>query len=237
MKKEIYGIIYKTTCIPNGKIYIGQTTCLYKTWYLGSGIKLKDAIQKYGRNNFKREILIECYNQIELDEWEYLFIWEYDSQNPKIGYNIANGSVLGAIGEMHPSKLPEVREKISKANKGKIRSVESRVNISNSHKGIKLSEDHKLKIGLSVKGKKRSDETKKKMSESRKGEKRSDETKRKIRDAKSKPILQYSKEGIFIKEFPSANEAARQIGIFSQNINTCCIGRLKTSGGFIWKYK
>ena len=53
----------------------------------------------------------------------------------------------------------------------------------------------------------------------------------------SKSILQYSKENIFIREWESAHMAANAINIYQPNITSCCTGKLRTSGGFIWKYK
>lgn len=44
--------IYITTNLINGKIYIGQSIHSNKN-YLGSGVKLKKAIDKYGTENFK----------------------------------------------------------------------------------------------------------------------------------------------------------------------------------------
>ena len=51
------------------------------------------------------------------------------------------------------------------------------------------------------------------------------------------PIIQYSKSGDFIREWPSGQEVKRVLGISNSNINSCCKGKLKSSGGFIWKYK
>ena len=51
------------------------------------------------------------------------------------------------------------------------------------------------------------------------------------------PILQFSKDGEFIKEWQSAREAQRKLGIAQQSICACCQGKLKSAGGFIWKYK
>lgn len=53
---------------------------------------------------------------------------------------------------------------------------------------------------------------------------------------KSKPVLQFTLDGEFIKTYPSAKEAERQTGINRTSISYCCNGKLKTAGGFIWKF-
>ena len=53
---------------------------------------------------------------------------------------------------------------------------------------------------------------------------------------RSIPILQFTKSGEFIKEWPSTREAGRQLGIFQQSICQCCKGRCKSAGGFVWRY-
>ena len=53
---------------------------------------------------------------------------------------------------------------------------------------------------------------------------------------RSIPILQFSKDGTLIKEWPSLNEAGRQLGIAQQNICACLKGRYKSAGGFVWRY-
>lgn len=57
--------------------------------------------------------------------------------------------------------------------------------------------------------------------------------------ALSKPVMQYTLDMIFIKEYPSAAEASRQTGINHTNIIGCCNGKYgyKSAGGYIWKYK
>ena len=50
------------------------------------------------------------------------------------------------------------------------------------------------------------------------------------------PILQFAKDGTFMKEWPSAREAFRQLGIAPQSICQCCKGRNKSAGGFVWTY-
>ena len=60
---------------------------------------------------------------------------------------------------------------------------------------------------------------------------------KRVGDSRSKPILQYSKSGEFIKELPSSREAERILGIANQHIIACCKGKRKSSGGFVWRYK
>lgn len=57
------------------------------------------------------------------------------------------------------------------------------------------------------------------------------------RECVNKPVLQFFKNGVFIKEFISLNQAERETNISSETISRCCRGKLKTSGGYIWKYK
>ena len=52
----------------------------------------------------------------------------------------------------------------------------------------------------------------------------------------SKPILQFSKSGEFINEWPSAKEAECQLGISHSHICKCLKGRYKSAGGFVWRY-
>ena len=53
-------------------------------------------------------------------------------------------------------------------------------------------------------------------------------------EKQSIPIIQLTKSGEFIKEWSSAREAARQLGI--SNICNCLKGRKKSAGGFVWRY-
>lgn len=82
---------------------------------------------------------------------------------------------LGPLSEKHKLSISiavsksnssiEVREKLSKANKGKVRSFEQRERIANGHKGRKLSEETKRKIAEKARGRKHSEEHKRKISE------------------------------------------------------------------------
>lgn len=157
--------IYRITNNINGKNYIGQHK--YKKLndeYTGSGIHIKRAIKKYGKENFTKEILYSRILNKETADSMEIFAIKKERALGKAEYNIANGGQGGDLG-------PNVRRKISEAKKGKKRKP--------------LSEEHKRKISEANKGKKRkpfSEETRRKMSEAKKG--MSEETKRKISEAK-----------------------------------------------------
>ena len=52
----------------------------------------------------------------------------------------------------------------------------------------------------------------------------------------SKPVLQYTLDGEFVGEWPSARECGRN-GFNQGSVSACCRGELKTHKGYIWKYK
>lgn len=83
-------IIYKTTNQVNGKIYVGQHFTSADDGYLGSGKILKQAIKKYGKENFVRESIEFC-NPDTLDEREVYWIDALSATNTEIGYNISLG--------------------------------------------------------------------------------------------------------------------------------------------------
>ena len=53
---------------------------------------------------------------------------------------------------------------------------------------------------------------------------------------RSEPVLQFSKEGVFISEYPSAAEAERQTNIDHSNIIKCCLNKRKSAGDYIWRF-
>lgn len=63
----MFYLIYKITNILDGKYYIGAHKTLDKDdGYMGSGVMIKRAIEKYGAKNFKKEILCECSSSSEM---------------------------------------------------------------------------------------------------------------------------------------------------------------------------
>ena len=64
----------------------------------------------------------------------------------------------------------------------------------------------------------------------------SEERKIKIGKANSKPVVALDSDGNDVKEYPSAAEAGRQLGVNYKNICLCCYGLRKTCGGYGWRH-
>lgn len=120
-------VIYKTINLVNGKFYIGQDS-KNDSNYLGSGSLIKKAIKKYGRENFKKEILEHCQTKEELNKREIYWIEKLNTIEE--GYNITTGGE-GTVGY-----------KFTEEQKNKM---------SQSHKGKKLTNEHKENIGIASK--------------------------------------------------------------------------------------
>src|SRR5580658_6339316 len=112
-------LIYKLINKANNKIYIGQTwETIKERWDHGWGYKtcryLQSAIDKYGKDNFRYEIITVAHTQEIADYWEIYFIEQYNSRDHNVGYNLRGG---GSRGKFHHTE--ETKKKISKAKKGK----------------------------------------------------------------------------------------------------------------------
>lgn len=56
-------------------------------------------------------------------------------------------------------------------------------------------------------------------------------------EARSKAVVQYTTDGVFMAEYSSLAEAERVTGIFQSNICQACRGKYKTAGGYLWCYE
>jgi len=94
------GIIYKYT-FPDGKVYIGQTRNPEKRKRDHLDPKIGptntgfwEAYQRFGTYEYEVIREIECENEDELidllNRWESGYIYQYNSDNPKYGYNRAS---------------------------------------------------------------------------------------------------------------------------------------------------
>lgn len=156
--KGILGGIYKITCLPTGKIYVGSSINIRSRWesHIGElkrnkhrNLYLQRAWNKYGKENFKFEI-IEIVNPNLLMERELYWFKNSNCCNPKIGFNIGTYPERPMLGRNHSKKT---KLKMSMSGKRKIFTKEHKLNISLSSKGKKKSKTHiennrKAQIGL-----------------------------------------------------------------------------------------
>lgn len=132
-----YFIIYKITNNVNGKLYVGKhETNKIDDSYFGSGVVLKQAINKYGTNNFKKEILEYCDNKENLNEREVYWIKELNTICPN-GYNINKGGKGGDNFTNNPNK-EKILENLKTLNIGRKASNETKVNMSKKRLGVKI---------------------------------------------------------------------------------------------------
>lgn len=91
----MYGYIYKVTNCINGKIYVGQKKAeKFVEHYYGSGKLILHAIEKYGKENFTREVLQWCESLKELNDAEVFWIEKLNSRTDGNGYNFMENIIL-----------------------------------------------------------------------------------------------------------------------------------------------
>lgn len=94
---NVHHIIYKITNRINGRYYIGQhITNNPLDAYMGSGLLLKRAQHKYGRDNFRKTILFDFATKKEMDDKERELVNEETcvQYNPSC-YNLVSGGSGG----------------------------------------------------------------------------------------------------------------------------------------------
>lgn len=233
MSDRNYCVYIHTT--PSGKVYIGITgQDPIIRWHYGNGYRHNDyffkAIQKYGWENIKHEILFTDLIKEEAEQKEIELIKQYKSNERKFGYNIeSGGNATGKISE-------QSKEKMRIAKLGKKLSEETKRKLSVIRKGRKLSQYNLQRLIESHLHKKLSEETKRKISEAHKGKKANENSIMKMREARRKEVGQYSLNGDLIKTFSSVREVQRVLGFEVSQISRACNGIQKTSKGYIWKY-
>lgn len=145
-------IIYKTTNLINGKIYIGKDSKLRST-YLGSGIILRRAIAKYGKENFKKEILERCSSIEQLNEKEKYWIYKLNSNNKDIGYNLTEGGDGGnTYTFLSIDRKKRRREELKLAAQQFNSSEEGKKFLSENSKKMWRNENHRALISKMMTG-------------------------------------------------------------------------------------
>lgn len=241
----------------NNKVYIGYTSYnASERWgvngrrYLAKkGDKYRHsrfayAIQKYGWDNFEHIIIRDDIDTIEeAHRLECELISKHNATDEKFGYNMTYGGE-GTKGKRHTEetklKISIARQHITEETReryresAKNRSCETLKKMSEAHKGCTVWNKGKTNIY--------SAETLKKMSESASqrtgennafyGKKHSAETKEKISSANSKQVCCVETNECF----SSVKQASEIMGINRHCISGVLCGRLKTAGGFHWRY-
>jgi group I intron endonuclease len=137
-----------------------------------------------------------------------------------MGCNLVN-STDGGDGLLNPNEA--TRNKMSESRRGKIQSDETRKRQSIAQRGKIVSEVTCKRLSESTRGKPKSEQHRRRMSETR---------------PNKRAILQYDSFGHFIRQWDSARQAGRELGINQSHIGKCCkrYKSYKTLGGCIWRY-
>jgi hypothetical protein len=164
-------IIYKTTNLLNGRYYIGmhETACV-DDGYLGSGRRIKAEIKKYGRENFKREVIKELDTRQEMIEAEAALVTEDLRQDP-LCLNLKNGGSGGQDKSVAVAnwQSEEYRQSQAEGLRQKWQSDENYRLTTVAHSSETMRQTHaagKIKYDTFT-GRKHSEETKQKMRESK----------------------------------------------------------------------
>jgi len=149
-------IIYKVTNKITGKCYIGQTVqSLQRRWYKhlhdNRCPAMRDALKKYGEDNFTIEVIDTAETIEELNEKEVYWISFFDSLAPN-GYNLQSGGKNCRCAESTKQKLSKLNSGESNPNWGIPRNEETRRKVSESRKGISFTAEHRQHLSDSHKG-------------------------------------------------------------------------------------
>lgn len=180
--------IYRITCLPNGRIYIGSAKCFKTRLSLHisqlNALKhgnphLQNAWTKHGPDNFNFEIveLCECAALLAREQ-VYL-----DSVPKQTRFNIC--AIAGSSFGLKRSQ--ETRDKLRAAKIGKKISNAHREALSLSHKGLKMTQVTIERMRLAQSN--RSEEWRRRLSEVAKGRIFSESTIEKLRLARRRRII------------------------------------------------
>lgn len=185
----MYGIVYITTNLINGKRYVGKHKTNNTNFdnYLGSGKLISHSIKKHGKENFTRDIIDIAYSLKDLNDKEKFWIEYFNAVESDDFYNIASGGDGGIIYKEHPRGMLGKKHSEHKKEKQRIlmkklnedgivgtnwknghprgmlnknHTQETKNKISKSSKGVKKPLDHGLKVSMANKGKKLTEEHK-----------------------------------------------------------------------------
>lgn len=163
---EPFGFVYITVNKINGKRYVGQKQFNSErgNWknYLGSGIAIKKAMNKYGKENFYKNIVSFAFSQEELNKQEQDLINFLNAVNSDNYYNLSNGQYDCPWNSFSDEKKEIVRKKIkehsfwnvaTEEDKQKMKEKIKKCGKDNPFFGKQHTEETKKKISIANKGK------------------------------------------------------------------------------------
>lgn len=254
--------VYEITNLVNGKKYIGKRSCkcsIEYDNYMGSGTLLKKAFDKYGIENFRKEVLFICESEehayakewIEilkirtLKNWDDYYNIAYGGEGVMTGRIPWNKGKKGVYSKDHLEKLINSHRGQKAWNKGVAVSDEQKARQREKMLGRTHSDETKAKLSKLAKGRKLTEYQKYKLSESLKGKKKgemSDSHKSAISKAlKGKmpknieKIKGSNKKRVVclndLSIFESMESAKKHINHKSySSISQCCRGKRKSAG-------
>jgi len=166
----MFGYIYETTNLVNGKTYIGKKKGDFDSTYYGSGTILQRALEKYGKENFEVIMLSVYDTEHELNDAEVMFI---ETRNPT--YNIAKGGEGGDT--LARADEEYKREIVAKRNQGLKNAWSNCSEEQRKQWGENISKSKKGKATLPD-GYRHSEEVKQRIRESNRNVTKSDEWKK-----------------------------------------------------------
>jgi group I intron endonuclease len=216
---------------PKGRIYIGQGVDLdrrlrdYSKLDCKGQPRLHASLVKYGFSEHIFEIIEQCKVEdlnIRERHWQ-----DFYNVLSKSGMNCRlTGTVdrSGYVSKESTKKRVNNLKQFYKTPQGsevKARTVANRKAFNQTPEGIEMLARKAANMNYSTFQKRKTSTT--------------DWEARSIKNRKA--IYQYSKTGILIQEWTSAKEAGETLAINKGSITTCCKEKVKSAGGFIWKYK
>lgn len=262
-----YFYLYKIINKINNNFYYGvhQTLNLNDN-YMGSGFRLRDAYNKYGKQNFKKIILEWFDTESEMYRREKEIV-NYHLVESSDCYNLREGGYGGSISRIGIKTVGMKGEKHPFYNKKRPEHSERMKGVGNPRYGKFCSESTKQKISKANRGRKHSEEVNK--SKGRSGSQNAqygnpgpnlgkhwitngieeksvfiDDTfimpdgwKRGSKSKNTKKVLKLDpKSNNIIAEYKSIAEACKHTTARQPAISMCCAGKLQTSGGFKWRF-
>lgn len=229
--------VYLRTNTVNGKQYVGQTNNLEQRNRQFNSLKCKynkyldEDRTKFGVDCFKVEILAEVETREKAWALEKEFITKLGTVFPN-GYNKAYGGKTNKGGNKGYHNGKEFKKGDEPWNKGvkDCFSEETIKSMSEKHKGKHNSPSTEFKKGLSpwIKGRHHTEESKEKNRQAHLGKVSS----------KRRPVLQFTLDWVFIKEFTHLMAAAEELGLKSdESIRKACREEWRSSCGYRWKFK